>query len=321
MIFVRVWLSLIAPLAFAPACIAVAQPPITAVAFAVDGKHVVLGSQAGIELRTWPDFVHEDRLATELVHVHDLAFSPDGRKLLASGGQPAERGLIERWHWPEHILEARIASHADVVTRVAWSSDGSQWLTASSDHKCHVFYGAAASPQIVFNAHSRSVLAVAWIPDATIAVSAGSDQSLQVWDTRSGTSIRRLNNHSGSINDLAFRKLLRPDAPLVEAGSKQLPLLATASDDRTVRLWQPTIGRMLRFVRLPTIPRALAWSTDGMQLLVGCDDGSLQILDGETLTILKSTAVLDGPVYALAVEPDGKWAVAAGVGGARAIDW
>lgn len=70
-----------------------ATPPITAAAIAPDGDAVLLGSQSGIELRSWPELAAMGRLPTELTHVHDLRFSPDGRQLLAVGGTPAEQVL------------------------------------------------------------------------------------------------------------------------------------------------------------------------------------------------------------------------------------
>src|SRR5262245_47777234 len=67
-----------------------ADPPVTALAFARDGKSVVVGSQAGLEVRAWPGLHRLRRLPTKLPNVHDLAFAPSGELLLAAGGAPAE---------------------------------------------------------------------------------------------------------------------------------------------------------------------------------------------------------------------------------------
>ena len=109
---------------------AVAAPPITAAAFTPDGKHVLLGSQAGIEVRSWPELKITSQLKTDLVHVHDLAFSPDGALLLVAGGSPGEQGIVDVLHWPARDRLRRIAEHADLVYRVAWSPDGTEWATA-----------------------------------------------------------------------------------------------------------------------------------------------------------------------------------------------
>lgn len=133
---------------------AVAAPPITAAAFSTDGKQVVLGSQGGIEIRSWPELKTASRLKTELSHVHDLAFSPDGKTLLAAGGSPAKSGAVEVLSWPDGKLIRRVAEHRDVVYRVAWSPDGSCWATAGADSSCRVYASETGKLIAKFDGHS-----------------------------------------------------------------------------------------------------------------------------------------------------------------------
>src|SRR5688500_13091143 len=114
-------------------------PPVTAIAFAPDTGQVVVGSQLGIEVRSWPDLRVVTRLYADLSHVHALAFSPDGRVLLAAGGSPAESGAVEVLSWPGGDRVRRVADTKDVVYRVAWSPDGSRWATANADGTGRVY--------------------------------------------------------------------------------------------------------------------------------------------------------------------------------------
>ena len=86
--------------------------------------------------------------------------------------------------------------------------------------------------------------------DGKTLVSAGVDQSVRVWDLESAKLIRSLNQHTKPVHALA----LRP----TEVG---LPMVASAAGDRTIRLWQPTIGRMVRYVRLDAEPLNIAWQS------------------------------------------------------------
>ena len=285
-----------------------AAAPITAVAIAPDGKQVVLGSQAGIEVRSWPDWAVIKTLSTELEHVHDLKFSPDGLALLAAGGSPAEIGRVELWSWPT-VKRIRIVNgHDDVVYRVAWSPDGKQWVTCSGDGRCLVFSATTAERLTQYEGHSRAVLAVCYLDDQTVA-SVGVDQTVRLWNCSDGSHLRTLDNHVGTVNDIVARP---PTEPSVE-------VIATISEDRTVRLWQPRIGRLMRFARLPSVPRSLAWSCDAKKLFVGCNDGRVRIIDADSMQVAIELDGLVGRIHDLAVSPASSHILTAGTTGCHAI--
>src|SRR5262249_10361519 len=83
--------------------------------------------------------------------------------------------------------------------------------------------------------------------------------------------------------------------------------LATASDDRTVRIWDSTNGSQVWVLRGHTTPiLSLAFSPDGRRLVSGGgDDTTVRAWDPvtghETLTLRGYTA----PVYSVAFSPDG----------------
>jgi WD40 repeat protein len=291
---------------------AAAAPPVTAAAFTPDGEHVLVGSQAGIEVRSWPDLTVTGRLQTELSHVHDLAFAPDGRSVLAAGGSPAASGIVEVRSWPDAKLVRRVADHADLVYRVAWAPDGSRWATASADHTCRVHAADSGKLVVKYEGHSRPVLAVAFLPDGKAVVSAGVDQSLQVWAADTGKPVRTLDNHVGPINDLAVRPGTRADAP---------PVVVSVGDDRTVRVWQPAVGRLVRFTRLPSKPLAVAWSPAGDRLLVGSADGRLRALDPDTLEVVGEKAGPGGRLFTLAPHPKRGRELLAGGEGLGRLGW
>jgi WD40 repeat protein len=222
--------------------------------------------------------------------------------LAAAGGAPGESGEVERFTWPEGIMTRDDASHADLVHAVAWRDDGAAFATAGADGLVLVHWSDGREPPRSLEGHSRAVLAAGFV--GRTLVTAGLDQSVRVWDVEAGRVLRSLNNHTAAVVGLA----VRPDSP--GAG---LPMAATVGSDRTCRLWQPTIGRMVRLARLPSPPLAVAWVSRGtstststaLAIAVACADGHVRLIDPESVESLGDLPALEGWAYSLAPAPGG----------------
>lgn len=273
-----------------------AAPPITAVAFTPDGRSLVVGSQSGLEVRTWPALKLDRLLNTQMPNIHDLAFSSDGKTLAVTGGIPGKRGMVELFTWPDGKLRAHANSHRDSIYKVAWRSDSAMLLTASADRTIGILHANSAKTSQLLEGHSRGVLAVAYLPGDAEIISAGIDESVRLWDAKTGDAIRTLANHTRPVHDVAVRPGTTGNSP---------PTVVSVSDDRTVRLWQPTIGRLVRFARLDSIPLAVAWAHAGDKIIVGCKDGRIRTIDPDTMEVLATLPGIDGVAYCLAVAPDG----------------
>ncbi len=271
-----------------------AEPPVTAIAFAPDGRSVVVGSQAGLAVHSWPDLKRQKSIETSLVNVHDLAFSPHGKSLAVAGGIPSEVGLVEVFAWPSGKSMYVCQGHKDSVLAVAWKSD-SLFATASLDHDVAIWDAKTHATVQRLKGHSRGVSALCFLADQPLLVSGSLDHNLRVWNTDSAELVRTLNNHTSEVHQIALRPV-----------STGLPMVASVSGDRTVRLWQPTNGpkgRMVRFIRLSSIPLALAWLPDGSQVAVAAADGHVRLIDPDTVEIIHDIPAFDGWAYSLAVHP------------------
>ncbi len=269
-----------------------APSPITALAITPDGTGVVLGSQAGV-------FVHplaitensrgaadDRRLLGVNGAVHALAFSSDGKSLAVVGGDPAETARVVILTWPDADRSRVMEFGSDVGFDARWQQR--ELVVASLDGQCRVL-DETGHVRREFAGHSRGVTSCRLIGDRLL-VTGSLDATLRVWGLADGRLLRTLNQHAGPVLALATRP--------ARAGPT---LMASVSADRTVRFWQPEIGRMVRFARLPAVPLAADW-VDPTTLAVACRDGTVRVIDYETVTIADERPVAECPLHSLVVD-------------------
>jgi hypothetical protein len=150
--------------------------------------------------------------------------------------------------------------------------------------------------------------AVALAPDAQSAASAGDvaitgveiekSNAILLWNIEDVRQQFALGGHTGAVNALAFS----PDGAL----------LASASDDTTVRLWNPADGSEVATLEGHDAPvLALAFSPDGTQIVSADSNGAILLWDvaSEESTALQESGAA---VAALAFNTDGTLLASAG---------
>ena len=259
--------------------------PITAVAWDTAGLQIVAASDAQIEILDPRSLQRVWKISVEMQKICQLAFSADAKHLLVAGGNPSEMGCVELYDWTSKKLLARHtnislkasssdssertkASFRDVVTSVCWLSDQSGWIEGSWQG-----LGLVRSLDGIvvntFDGHSGPILTVACLDDQH-AVSAGIDQTIRLWNRNNGAEVKSLDNHTGSVTWLQSKPNPR------DSTARQL---LSASEDSTIRLWEPSIGRLVRFARLSSAPIVVCSSSKESRLLVGLENNSILELD------------------------------------------
>lgn len=139
--------------------------------------------------------------------------------------------------------------------------------------------------------HRDLVQSVRFSPDGRW-LAAGSFGIVTVHTCPSVTELGTLNGHSSALTAMAV--------------SGDGTRLATAGDDRTLKLWMLNGVRTSRSIPLTALVHALSFSQDGATLAVGDDEGAVRLYDTVSGRFVASCSRGPKAVAALAVLPDGR---------------
>jgi WD40 repeat protein len=269
------------------------QAPITCIAITLDGSTVIDGSQTGIRVRLWSDMSVDHTVEVPCRNVHDVVLSPDESTLAVVGGNPGESAWVGFYSWPSRELLWSRSFSNDIACAVSFCSSGRLLAIGCHDHSVVLLESESGISKGTLTGHSRPVTVLSFVGSDTSFVSGSIDQSIRIWNYEQATVVRSLTNHTQPVTSLA----VRPKT------GEALPMIATGSEDKTVRLWQPTIGRMVRFQRMTSPVTALAWTKDGNAIVVGCGDGRIRLVQADTLQTTERPVVSNTWITAIAVHP------------------
>jgi len=155
--------------------------------------------------------------------VRALAFSPD-QKLLASSGDDLVLFLRDA---RTGRIRARIPlpPEIEVVHALAFSPDGRRIAIGGRDGLVREFDVRRQKLLPAWERrHAGYIRSLAYRPDGRVLASGGRDGSLWLWEARTGRALKQLKGHTDDVNSVEFDAHER---------------LLSASDDKTVRVWDP----------------------------------------------------------------------------------
>ncbi|KAG2055262.1 WD40 repeat-like protein [Suillus hirtellus] len=293
---------------------------ISAVVHLRGGRHIVTCSLDG-SLRLWSlesgAQIGEDwRDGNDAVR--SIALSPNG-KTIASG---SEDGKVRLWDVKTKKVTVKWVGHTNVVCALCWSADGERLASGSWDGTTRVWDVDSSKTVLTIETGHDWVYAVIYSPDSSkLATSGYKESAVHIWNAKTGERLKTLEiqTHSWAFG-LAWTsdgsKLLSSSYSLIrifdtatwqqiatlEDGhrdvvfaislSQDTRLLASASWNKTVRLWNPQTN-------LPVGPplchkwglRSAALSPDGKMLVTTCENKNVYTWD--VYAILKKIGLED----------------------------
>lgn len=227
--------------------------------------------------------------------VYSAIFFPDGTRLVTAG----DGGNVNVWDLRTGKLLRELVASDSTVSGVAVSSDGRFIAACDDDDEVSVvkIWDARTLRLLrTLKGHSEGIYEVAFSPRGHLLTSGGRDKTILLWDAATGRLLRKLEGHQDSVTSLVFT---RDGATLVSAGAagdKTVKLwevrtgkllrtfaghndwvtsaafspggdmVASASRDKNIILWDATTGAKRLTLPQPNMIYELAFSPDGRTL-------------------------------------------------------
>lgn len=237
--------------------------------------------------------------------VWSVAFHPDGRRLASVGGgdpfygnpgHTPQPGEVVVWdtRTGRKLLTLREQQH--LVTSVAFSPDGRRLAAASWDQSVKLWDAETGALLKTFRDNATYASCLAFSPTGNALVTCDARGNGLVRDLVTEKEAIPLKGHTALIQAIAYA----PDGRTV----------ATASRDRTVRLWDPSTGTERHRLAGPGLSLAVAFSPDNRRVAAGGAEGVrvYDVVTGQQVYEL----VDQQTVHAVAFSPDGHYLASGG---------
>jgi WD40 repeat protein len=203
--------------------------------------------------------------AQDVLGIRSVAFSPNGKRLAATTGEPKQQGSVTLW---EVGTRKRLWQHAENagIPTVAFSTDGRTVAIGGYDNTAKLLDAATGEVKQTLK-HPKEVRGVALSPDGKLLATACWDKLVRVWDVATATEKVTCTGHQDRIFAVSFS----PDGKL---------LLSVGGDDGA-KLWDAATGMEKRTIKHYYMPCA-RFSPDGQWVITGSYDGTTRLWNVET---------------------------------------
>jgi len=208
-------------------------------------------------------------------YVRSIAVHPTRPLLLTASDDMA----IKLWDWERNWNCTMVfEGHSHYVMQVVFNpKDPNTFASASLDCTVKIWSLSSPVPNMSLEGHRKGVNSVDYYPgnDKPFLISGGDDERAIVWDMQTRTPAQELVGHTANVSAVQFHPVR--------------PLILTASEDGTVRVWNSNTYRLETMLSYG-FERcwSLACLRSSSVIAIGCDLGTIVVRIGK-----------DEPVYSM----------------------
>lgn len=199
--------------------------------------------------------------------VQALAFSPDGKALVAATSDPA----LHRWRVDGVAVEPlpTVTGFDASVQSVAYSPDGGLVATGSNDARLRLWQvGAGRELRLLSEQQlglpTNAVLSVAISPDGRTLAAGAKDKAVRLFDITDPEQPRALDGPATEFDSFVNTVAFSSDGALLAAGSP----------DGSARVWDVSSREEVTRIPLPSNVTTVAFTGDSTGLVTGSLDGT-----------------------------------------------
>ena len=279
------------------------QPPvITALRWSPDGQQIAVSGnrEVLVHMADGTKLVH--RLAGKAERILAIAYSTDGKTLVAGGGTPAQFGEVQIWDTSSGKLRHTARLTNDTVFGASIAPDGSRVAVGATDNTVHVFETASGKELYKIGNHENWVLGSVFGVDSKRFVSVSKDRAAKIIDASSGAFLENVNVLRTELTSIARHP--KKDVVVI-GGEDRYPYVYNMDRPKNMKIADDTtLIRKLDRQDGPIF--SLDWSPDATRIAVAGIAPAVNIYDAESGKLTAQCKGHSAGIYAAAFSPDGK---------------